>query len=598
MKERQNVRISQSSIQNVIVPIVLFLCSFYDVNKGVDIKDAGYSMNYFLHFDNYPGNRMISRFWSNVVGHLFSLLPGGDTWLGLSLYATSIIGLTVVIAYFVCKRVMDWRMAAVSEIFAIFFCWNPNVILYDYMSFLLFTLGGSLLLIALEKEEKKRYYVWAGVVLGMNVFVRLPNLAEMAAIVLLWYTAFVKKWTWKQAVQRTLLCVTGYAIACVVSIASILKLYGFYELKLCVYNLFNLSQSQDNYGLVYMVTETFRIVVGYAGYLVPLILLALLLGVLLKKDERRGIVYKVIFFGLTCGYFWLAAKQFKLFNWNFQTHESVLGLACLFLLWGLVCSVLTLIVSKSHNARIYALVFIGVFFVMPLGSNNTIYLEIMNMFLLIPITVFLTANLLNEWKERIPSLTGLAINNAVRVICYASAAVMMVQTIGYGMNYTFNDSIEVKAENYSYAGMYSSEERIALLDEMYAFCEQEELLGKEAIFYCNAPGLSFILDMPSALESSWADWYTFSIVRFAITMEELEWDIDNGQEHPVVILSTPYDRYYRGEDVDWAKYPESMIDDKAWTLNKFLRDNQYERIYVNEEFAIYTVSDIAVSDRG
>jgi len=591
LKEQQKVRISKSSIQNIIVPIILFICSFYDFNKGIDIKDAGYSMNYFLHYDNYPGNRMISRFWSNVVGSFFTKLPGGTTWLGLSFYATIVIGLTVVIAYFVCKRVMDWRLAAVSELFAIFFCWNPNVILYDYLSFLLFTLGGFLLLIALEKEETNSYYFWAGIVLGLNVFVRLPNLAEMAAIVLLWYTAFMKKWTIKQVVQRTFLCIAGYVVAIVASIVFILQQYGFYELKLCVYNLFNLSQSQENYGLVYMATETFRIVLGYAIYLVPLVVLALLLAMLLKKDERHGNVYKTIFFVITCGYFYLAARQFKLFGWNWQTHESVLGLACLFLLWGLVCSAVALIWSKSYIVKLYALVFIGVFFVMPLGSNNTIYLEIMNMFLLIPITVFLTETLLKEWKNSITDEKSVALNNAVKVICCASAVVMMVQTIGYGMNYTFNDRVEVKAENYSYAGMYSSKERIELLDEMYGFCEQENLMGKEAIFYCNAPGLSFILDMPSALESSWADWYTFSIVRFAITMEELERDINNGQEHPVVILSTPYDQYYRGEAVDWAKYPESMIDDKAWILNKFLRDNQYERIYVNDKFAIYTVEE-------
>jgi len=183
LKTSRNVRVLQFWMPNIIVPIILFICSFYDFNKGIDIKDAGYSLNYFLHYDSYPGNRLISRFWSNVVGHLFSKLPGGDTWYGLSFYATTIIATTVVIAYFVCKRVMDFRVAAIAELFAVFFCWNPNVILYDYMSFLLFTLGGYLLLIALEKEEQKRYYFLAGVVLGMNVFVRLPNLAEMAVVI-------------------------------------------------------------------------------------------------------------------------------------------------------------------------------------------------------------------------------------------------------------------------------------------------------------------------------------------------------------------------------------------------------------------------------
>lgn len=587
---KKELRLSGKIVENIIVPMLLFVCSFYDFNKGIDIKDAGYSMGQFIFGEYYPGNTLIPTFWSNVLGSFFSKLPGGMTWYGLSFYCTVVVAVTIVVSYFMCKKMLDWKIVAVSEIAALFFCWNPNTVLYDYLSFFLFTMGIFLLLISLEQENKSGYYILSGIVFGINTFVRLPNIAEIVAIVLLWYYGYAKEWKIKVIVQRTILCVAGYVTAVGVSIFAIVKKYGFYELKLSIYNLFHLSQSQANYGLLYMATETFVVVLQYTGYMLGLGIMAFLLSVLIKKWNHLEKVFIVVFALLTCLYYYFIAKKFKVYNWNWQTQESVLGLACIFLLWGLVCSGISLLWSKRYNIKIYALIFIVVFFVMPLGSNNNIYLEIMNMFLLIPISIYITKELLVEWKEREKKRkkgwTSACIAS-IKTICCGSLLVMVVHIMGFGMFYVFNDTIEIQAEEYFHAGMYSSEKRISLLDEMYEFCAEEELLGSEAIFYCNAPGLSVILQMPTAIESTWADWYTYSIERFAVEIERLSREKKDGKEYPLVIFNTAYHRYYQGDEVNWEQYLESGVSDKLWLLNKFMRDNQYKCIYQNEEFAIY-----------
>ncbi len=583
----------KNKIENLLIPVLLFLFSFYDFNKGIDLRDSGFSLSRYLHFDTYEGSAIISTFWSNFLGHCFSMLPGGQTWIGLSFYCTFIIAGTVLVAYFLCKKIMDYRIVAICEVLAIFFCWNPNTVLYDYLSFFLFTLAIYVLVMALEKDNRAGY-VLAGIVLGINTFVRIPNIAEIAAIVLLWYYGYAKKWKFFIVVKRTLLCVTGYVSGVAVSLAVIISRYGFGELKLAFYNLLYLSQTQENYGIIYMATQTFMVVLQYGKYVLPVLAMLIPFTILLlvtKKNKNVQLIIKVCFFVLTICCYYFMAKKFKWYNWCWTAHESVLGLASIFLLWGILCSVLMIFLSKNIRMHLAALIYIGVFFVTPLGSNNNIYLEIMNMFLLIPINVGLTMHLFRDHAKEIKRDWQMQLVNSIKVVMCASAVIMFVHVCGYGLNYVFNDVIEEKASENTYAGMYSSEERITELDQLYSFCEENELLGKEAIFYCNSPGLSFILDMPTPLTSAWADWYTYTFYEFYDGMEAVQRDSNNGKEMPVVILNTQYQLYCEGE-IDQLKemgiyIPDLEGDEKLLFLSSFLKENNYECIYKGEEYAIY-----------
>ena len=79
-----------------------------------------------------------------------------------------------------------------GEMIAIGFCWIPSGILYNYLSYFFFTLGAILLYQGLV-EEKDGYLLAAGFSLGFNVFVRIPNLTQMALITGLWFYLWQKK---------------------------------------------------------------------------------------------------------------------------------------------------------------------------------------------------------------------------------------------------------------------------------------------------------------------------------------------------------------------------------------------------------------------
>ena len=52
-------------------------------------------------------------------------------------------------------------------------------------------------------EEKDKLLILAGMVLGINVFVRIPNLTEMALIIALWYYLASKRQKINVIVQKT-----------------------------------------------------------------------------------------------------------------------------------------------------------------------------------------------------------------------------------------------------------------------------------------------------------------------------------------------------------------------------------------------------------
>ena len=359
MKEKVESLWKNKKIENMLMPIVLLLVLFGNVNRGLDIYDAGYSMSYFLHFEHYSGNVMISTFLSSAVGHFFANLPGGATWLGLTAYCTLIIAGMVLVAYFLFKPLLGWKITAVLEVVALCFCWAPNTILYNYLSFFLFISAIAVLLKAIEKEEKTMLYILAGGILGFNTFVRISNITQIAAIVLLWYYAFEKKWSFSKVFKRTIFCVTGYLLSVGVTVVAIVMLYGFEELKVGIYNLFFLSTNQEDYGIIQMATGTLLTVLAYIKYLLPLVAIVFLITIILKWKKDLAKVAICAGLILTWFYYIFIANKFRVFNWNYDSHESVFGLVCMFLLWGLICSVVVLICSKNLHLKLYALVYVG-----------------------------------------------------------------------------------------------------------------------------------------------------------------------------------------------------------------------------------------------
>lgn len=570
-------------VEKLLIPIGLFILSFYDYDRGIDLTDAGYSLHFYQFFDEYEGTNIIPRFWSILLGHVICGLPYGDTWKGVSFYCTFIIAFCAVTAYYFAKKYVGYKTAALCEVFALFFCWNPNVILYDYLSFFLFQLGIIFVFEGIEKDKAK-WYIAAGFCLGINVFVRIPNIAQCATIILVWISGLARKKKFTKIVTDTLYCIMGYIVGISISLVAILAFYNISDLHLALWRLAHASNSLKNYSIWYMATATIIEVFKFCKYVVALLLVACIASAIIFRlnNKKAKLIFEitVCLFVIVIFAYW--SKKNGLMHLDYKWLNSVSKIASIFLLWALIASIWNFFEIKSVENKLLALTYLGVFWVTPLGSNNYIYLEIMNMFLTIPLGVYQ----IKTWGENrvLRKLLGDSFKKVYRSMIITVASIMGLQIFVWGILYTYKDECEcIVVSESKVNGMKTSLERKNELEQLEEYFQEEHLYGSYGILYCNSPGLGYVLDIKPVMSSSWPDWYTYTYDDFFAGIQNAE-QLVKTDNSPVVILSNAYS--YSFEDIDNDHW-EVVKDDKYFRLFEFLTDNKYECTYRTKNYSIY-----------
>lgn len=169
--------------KDIIVMLILLCYPLRKVTLGLDLMDAGYALGNYRFFDTMNETWKLATYLANVLGVLFMQLPFGDTWVGMNVYTSLLIGMTAAGSYLFLKKqnIGNRWLLFLTEMVALSLCWAPSVILYHYLSYIFMTAAVMLLYAALTKE-KKAYLVIAGIILGAAVAVRMPNITYMALI--------------------------------------------------------------------------------------------------------------------------------------------------------------------------------------------------------------------------------------------------------------------------------------------------------------------------------------------------------------------------------------------------------------------------------
>ncbi len=531
----------KATIENYVLPIFLVLISYRNFNRGIDLTDSGYNIDYFVHFNEYPGEDLISIFWSCFLGNVFTHLPFGNSWIGICFYSTAIIAGLGVVAYFWAKKYMSAWMAAFTECIALMYCWNPCTVVYDYLSFLLLEISIVLILKAMKRDSSV-LLLCAGILLGLNTFVRISNVTFCAIAIVVWFYALWEKKAISWTIKKTLWGICGFVFGGAVSFVTVLAKYGWHTFKVSIYNLFFLSSSQENYGLMYMATYSFRTILEN--------------------------FYKL-----------------KLFS-KADNNSEVLGVTCLFLLMGLVISLVAFFFEKETKYRLLSIIYWVVFYVTPLGSNNAVYLSMLNMFLLIPIECIYLRRYFGIVLER-KKYVWIGILSIGILI----AGLYSIKGIEFGTGFIWKDKIEDKvvAEGSFVKGMWTSTQRKEELSKLEQYFSENHLYGKYGLLYCDAPALAPILDIQPIATSPWPDWYAYSDSKFDDAIMDAQRMIHNGEE-PILIIHKNYSAVIEG-DVPAESSSLVIIDAKYYMLSKFVRDNGYDPTFQSDNFVVYQIVD-------
>ncbi len=630
-------------IENWLFPAILLLYPFLIVNQGLDVADSTYSLTNFQYFDSMNGTWMVATFLSNAAGWLFMHLPFGGTLLGMKCYTTLVQSATALMVYFGLKKRITAPLLFFGEFLALGFCWCPSTILYNYLTYFLMTAGILLLYRGLTDDgaaepfggdiavgvhegfdgsgrsligKKQRLcFAAAGICLGANVAVRMPNVVQAAFIVAVWYGIVLMcgqqdgktagnaggqserangatgrmPLPWRELTGVTGWCLLGYAVGFGVPLAVICVRYGVSAYPDMVQTMFAMTEQAVDYKPTSMLTGMLGDYgkglywLAFAGICAAAAAFAFwvrerLYGAGKNAYKIAGIIIKTAYLLLLLvllRFYW--GRGMFHFRYYEYGNGSIYYPAVLLLLVTIAVAVFCLIGKRvCAEQKILAAFVLLQIFLTPLGSNNDLYPIINNLFVAAPFLLWTAwerfvrrceegraaAGQRSDWQgkaadRRLKSSMGY---DFIWCAPFLMLVIFVtVQSIGSHVCFAFQDGIygeprdmRVRAPEKA-AGVYTNRENGALLEELAVFIKEEGLTGREAVTYGELPGLHYLLDMPPALSTGWPDLTSYRMAEYTRDMAAVESDIKAGKEPPVIIVSSAVAAYWSddGQAINW-----------------------------------------------
>lgn len=582
----------------ILFPILLLLMPLLKVNQGVDLTDTPYSLGNYRFFMQSEGVWVLSTFLSNVIGFLLTKLPMGGTMLGMKLYTSLFISAMALLGYRFFKTKMPSWMAFLGEVTAIGFCWCPTGILYNYMTYFFFLLGAILLFRGLA-GSRPFCLVLAGICLGLNVAVRVPNVLETALIVALWFYGALKKKSFEEIAKETGLCVAGFLGAQAVMFAVISVLYGIGAYGEMISGLFGMAGSASDYTLGEMLLSIWSAYLRGFKWMLYMVL-CILPGIpfFMIQKEKFPLLRKIVYCACIVFLFYVLSK-WGMYNFHYYQKESGLQWGVIFLILSLAVGIWMLFTGMMDDEwKLIGCISLVIILITPLGSNNYVWPALNNLFFVSPVTFWIIYRFVcwgREYLDRTEKVTLFPIKAMVSGVLIA----FLIQSIGLGVGYVFKDGEDGQPRNIKVlsnevlSGMYTTALNAETLDELSIFMTEHETEyeGKKLVLYGNICGLSYYLDREPAIFTSWPDLDTNSLEQLISDLEELSGTISEKTARPLVIITPQIDAFCRQDEnamkwwnTDRTAYAE---DKKLLAIKGFMDKNDYRQVFANEAFVVY-----------
>lgn len=590
-------------IQTVLFPLILFLFPLCKAGYGVDLTDTGYSLGNYRFRESIDGIWMLLTWLSNLLGSFLTKLPMGKSMLGMKIYCSLVVSLSALLGYRFFRTKMPAWVAFLGEIAAIGFCWCPTVILYNYLTYLLFLLGMLFLFRGLA-GSRDHCLVMAGVLLGVNAFVRFPNnILEAGLILSLWYYGALKHRSLKKTAIQTGLCLAGYLAAFGVMVGILSLNYGSDAFGRMIGGIFGMAGSASDYTLGEMLAAILD-AYGHGLYWLLYMFLCVLPGIpfLLIQKERYPKLRKVVYC-LCIPILFFVLHKWGMFNFRYYQKEAALQWGVVFLLAALAITIWMLFTRMIDDEwRLIGSMALWGLLVTPLGSNNHVWPVLNNLFFIAPVVFWMIYRFV-RWGRDYLDFTGKVPLFPVKAMLAGIIIAFFIQAVGIGFGYVFLDGENGEARNSVVQGnrvlhgMKTNAKTAEALQELtMLLMDKERFADKELILYGNIPGLAYYLDRKPALFSTWPDLDTNDPEQLRESLNSVNQRIHGqgdgmGSRRPLVILTPRLSAYLSGDTavmeywgIDKAEYD---ADVKLQMIRSYMEENQYQEAFANETFVVY-----------
>ena len=568
-----NFKKYQAPLEKYLFPLILLLYPLIGVSQGLDITDTTYGLSNYEFLPVIDPMWGLSTFLANVTGRMIMKLPFAGTMLGMGVYCSFIISLVALVAYYCLQRWMPGWMIFIGEFISISLCWCPRVILYNYLTYLFFTLGLLCLLLGMfEWERQNLFLIFAGICLGLNVMVRFPNIIETGLILVLWFYQIITEGKILETVKKTLSCIAGFLIGIAVPLLIICGMYGPSAYFNMIGSLFGATEGAQDYtalGMIGSILSAYVTTLKSMLIMIPCVAAGIIMFYILPK--RYVLIKKLLYIA---GLLVLVKYYFSkgVFTRNYQYYDSMFQAAMMFIIVAVVLAVIgiTGILNGSKQEQTLAFASLMVILITPIGSNNYTFPVVNNLFFVAPVSLWLLRRLMFRLGDADYNFPWQAIITAV-------VLVLIIQGAIFHARFSFADGDDGQ-ERDSYvqipkaSGMKTTAYNADTLSELYNALNEQELLGKKAVFFGGVPGLAYLFDMEPAINTVWPELDTYSVNKFSEQLQELSSSKD---DKPLIIMGPNVTEY-------------ATLQSKNDILMDYIVSNDYNVIFENDRFKVYS----------
>lgn len=566
---------------------ILILYPLRRICLGVDLWDGGYNYANF----QYAGTEYMDSMWyfatwiANGVGNLLTKLPFGNTMPAMNLYTGLFVSLLATAGFLFCARVLrlpSW-LAFLGELTACSLCWAPTASLYNYLTFVLLLFGCILLYVGLVKE-RDGCLAAAGILLGLNVGVRFSNLVQMALIVAVWSYGWMTGKSLRRVLRQTLLCVAGYVGALSIFLMAMAARYGLGEYAAGIARLFAMTETATEYSPLGMLTGVAKEYIR-ASYWIKRFALALFAGALIcgVTPGKAVRVKKLLCGGVTLGLFWWLLKN-RFYYPDFYTYQAIYDPCVIMLLSAVTVSLLFLVKRDvPKEDKLLAVMELLVIFLTSLGGNNAIFYCINNLFLILPLHIYMLWKL---WRERGGErLFFLKTTASVLVLLVCVLALRFGNTFTYEEAGGARETDTLITEIPVLRGMRTGSGKADALTGLYRCLRESGLSERTCVLYGQIPGVAYYMELKPAM-NVWGDLESYAPAVMREDLEYLAGRLEDGAGAPVVILERRWAEYLAGSGEADPLWTEAALE-KAELIRAFLEKYGYRDVYRNEKYAVY-----------
>ena len=584
----------QPVMEKRIFPAFLFLWPLWGVWSGVDVTDAGFSLGNYRFLKD--GMWFYATFLANQAGRLLMALPGGGGLLAMNLKTALLISVTVLFAYYTLKRLMPGWMAFLGEVIAVSVFWCPAVILYNSLSYVFLTFACLCLFRAVSSVPRSgRWYMAAGLFLGVNLFVRFSNALQVLLILAVWLEEYLSGRRLVRAVKDTLLCLAGYFLGAGSIFLWIAVRYGLDSYMEAIREMFSMGGDYTLSEMLAVTLEAYGTALMWAFFMAAWMIAGMLLYVLPLFKKHR-ILRKVIYLAgmaVLLRFYWGRG----MFTVNYQDYWCMFSWMMLFLLLTVILDGIFLAgkYRAATDERFLAAMSLILILILPLGSNNYTFPILLNLFVIAPFALWMFRRIWQEHRREDRHFPWYSMGIAL-------VLAVLVQGGLFHLCYAFRDGTDgtkrtaVVTGIPAADGMRTTAANKDELEGIYSCLQDNGLTDRSLVTYGTAPGLNYLFNMRPGLSGTWPDLASFlPEERFARELRELSGVALTGHEEalPVVILHRS-----EAEDEELDIDQTSQEGRKAGLLADYLEEAGYTTLYETEHYVVKTVQRTQEAESG